>query len=563
MPINSIHTNHHREDHDVPVAPTPRKKSLYWWKIGGSLFIAVIVIIGIIGYKILAAVNSTGNDNERVSVLQQLSHLVMNRDAQLKGESQDRVNILLLGIGGEGHDGPLLTDTIIFASVKPSTGQVTLLSIPRDLAVELPRYGIRKINHANAYGKEMDYPGGGEQLAADIVAKTIGQPVNYFIRMDFDGFKDIIDGLGGITVNVENSFTDSQYPTSNYGYQTIKFTAGTQRMSGDTALTYVRSRHGNNGEGSDFARSRRQQLVLEAVKDKIFSVGTLLNAGKIGSTLTSLGTHTRTNLEVWEMLRIATIIQNGTGGITTHVLDNSTPNGFLKDATGTDGAYLLIPKDGTFRAIQAYAKDIFIQSAFASESAHIVIRNESGQTGGAQTVAKSLESLGFPTPTIDTTAVASSDAVTKLIDTANGTKPNSLQGLQDYLKITALSATALDSLPAVQSYENTINTNGTVTTTPGTTDFVIIIGKEFFTTTDSAYESSTYLRSGSTTNTSTSTNANVNKNSNTSVNKNSNKNTTTTKNSNVNKNTNANVNVNSTTNDNSNSAANVNSNTNS
>jgi len=552
MPINSVYTNHHREDHDTPVAPAPRKKSLYWWKIGGSLLIAVVVIIGIIGYKILAAVNSTGNDNERVSVLQQLSHLVMNRDAQLKGESQDRVNILLLGIGGEGHDGPLLTDTIIFASVKPSTGQVTLLSIPRDLAVELPRYGIRKINHANAYGKEMDYPGGGEQLAADIVAKTVGQPVNYFVRMDFDGFKDIIDGLGGITVNVENSFTDSQYPTLNYGYQTIRFTAGTQRMNGDTALTYVRSRHGNNGEGSDFARSRRQQLVLEAVKEKIFSVGTLLNPGKIGSTLTSLGNHSRTNLEVWEMLRIAKIIQNGTGGITTHVLDNSTPNGFLKDVTGIDGAYLLMPKDGTFRAIQAYAKDLFIQSTFAGESAHIVIRDESGHTGGAQTVAASLESLGFPTPTIDTTAVASSDAVTKLIDTTNGAKPNSLQGLQDYLKIAALSATALDSLPAVQSYENTLNTNGHITKTPGTTDFVIIIGKEFFATTDAAYGSSTYLRSGSTTN----ANANVNKNSNTSVNKNTNKNSTTTKNSTTN------TNVNSATNSDGNSATNMNNNTN-
>ncbi len=523
---------------------------------------AIVVIVGIIGYKILAAVNSAGNGNDRVSVIQQLSHLVLNRDVQLKGESQDRVNILLLGIGGEGHDGPLLTDTMIVASLKPSTGQVALLSVPRDLAVDIPRYGIRKINSANAYGKEMQYPGGGEQLSADIVAKTLGISINYYARMDFTGFQEIIDNLGGITVNVEHSFSDYQYPTNNYGYQTIKFSTGSQHMNGDTALKYVRSRHGNNGEGSDFARSRRQQLVLEAVKSKFFSAGTLFNAGKIGSILSSLGTHTRTNMEIWELLRVGKLVQNaGSSSITTTVLDNSAPNGLLKDATGIDGAYLLLPKDGTFRAVQAYAKDLFIQHFFSNESAHIVIRDESGHTGGAQTVASSLESLGFPTPTIDTSAVASTDAATSLIDYTNGSKQYSLQGLQDYLKITAVSSTALDSLQVVPSYRTTTNVNGAISTTPDMTDFVITIGKDFFTTASgTTYDTSTYLRSGSSTNVNTTTNGNTNKNSNvnSSTNKNSNKNTNATKNTNINKNGNVNAATNSNVDLNTNTSVNTN-----
>ena len=158
MPIQSLHTKRLPIPKEVPVvAPQPRRRSWFWWKIGIALFVVIIGFIGLVGYRLVAAVNTTTNDNKKVSVLTQIGNLVGNRDALLKGEAEDRVNILLLGIGGEGHEGALLTDTIILASVQPSTGKVSMLSIPRDLAVELPQYGIRKINNANAFGKQLDY----------------------------------------------------------------------------------------------------------------------------------------------------------------------------------------------------------------------------------------------------------------------------------------------------------------------------------------------------------------------------------------------------------------------
>lgn len=566
MPIKSLHTKPVPTPvPEPPQEPLPRKKSLYWWKIAGALAGTILIFVGIIGYRVLSAVNTTGNDNKRISVIQQLSHLVLNRDAQLKGESDDRVNILLLGIGGAGHDGPLLTDTMIVASIKPSTGQVSMLSIPRDLAVFIPGgYGIRKINSANAWGKEMNYQGGGEQLSVDIASKVIGQPIQYFARMDFAGFKDIVDSVGGITVNVEHTFADYQYPTENYGYQTIKFTAGSQQMGGDTALKYVRSRHGNNGEGSDFARSRRQQLVLEALKAKLLSAGTFVNAGKIGSVISSLGSHSRTNMEIWELLRVAKLVQNvNSSSIINRVIDSSLPNGFLKDASGIDGAYLLLPKDGSFRAVQTLAKDIFFQQSFVDEGAHIVIRDESGHAGTAQTVSAALESLGFPTPTIDHTATGVTDSISGIIDYSNGAKPNSMKGLQDYLGVTATSAASLNSYQyqTIPTYQNVANVNGKVTSSPGATDFMIIIGKDFIT-------ASTQLAAtiygtninASLSNGSTTKNSNSNANTNTNTTKNSNKNVN--KNANTNKNVNTSTNTNSNANTNSTTPANVNTSTN-
>lgn len=500
---------------------------MYWWKIGGGITLALLVFFGLLGYRILSAINSSGNDNKRVPFFTQLGHLVTSRDALLRGEAQDRINILLLGIGGAGHDGPLLTDTIMLASVQPSTGNVVLLSIPRDLAVEIPRYGIRKINNANAFGKELGYPGGGEQLAADVVAKTVGQPIHYYARVDFEGFKDIIDDLGGITVTVENSFTDAEYPTNNYGYQTIRFKAGAQQLDGDAALKYVRSRHGNNGEGSDFARSRRQQLVLESVRDKVFSLGTMLNPVKIGSVLSSLGSHTRTNLEVWEMLRLGKMIRGANqNNITSKVLD-SAPEGLLKNATGLDGAFLLLPKDGTFRTVKAFTKNIFILPRFPSEQARITIRDESGRAGTGRLVASSLELLGFTAPTVETRAPATARASSVLIDYSKGLKPFTLNGLEDYLDTASVASTSLDALDALTAVNASSPSDTNAVAETGSPDFLIIIGKDFSpaTTMTIPATTKTNVNSNKNTNASVNTNSNTNKNANGNVNKNSNTNT--------------------------------------
>lgn len=298
-----------------------------------------------------------------------LSQFVFPWVSPLSGIREDRINVLLLGIGGEGHDGPQLTDTIIIASIKPSTKQLAMISIPRDLEVMIPGYGKTKINFANAFG-EKQTPGNGARVTVDVLAKTLNVPIHYVVRVDFHGFEEIIDTVGGVTIDVERSFTDSEYPAPKNLFQTVSFTKGVQTMDGKTALIYARSRHGNNGEGSDFARARRQQRVLLALKEKIFSFETLTSPMRIQQIMTTLKTHLMTTLsftEIIEMVKLGRDLDHA--NIRTLVLDDS-PNGFLIPATGTEGAFLLRPKTGNFSAIQDAINNIFSSEVTVAPPVH-------------------------------------------------------------------------------------------------------------------------------------------------------------------------------------------------
>lgn len=225
------------------------------------------------------------------------------KEIELK-KTEDRVNVLFLGIGGERHDGPLLTDTIIYASIDPETQKVTLVSIPRDLW--LPDLKA-KINTAYAFGEEKRKDGG-LLLTKTIVEKILAQPVDYVLRIDFKGFVKAIGMVSGIDVNIENSFEDLKYPIAGKEkdtcgfeleefekratssaifeafpcrYEHISFEKGIEHMDGERALKFVRSRHATGEEGTDFARARRQEIVIEAFKDKVFSLNTLFNPGRL------------------------------------------------------------------------------------------------------------------------------------------------------------------------------------------------------------------------------------------------------------------------------------------
>jgi len=218
-------------------------------------------------------------------------------------QTEDRVNVLFLGIGGGKHDGPLLTDTIIYASIDPAEQKMTLVSIPRDLWVPDLEPANKKINGAYAYGEEIKKDGG-LLLAKAVVEKIFNQPVDYILRIDFKGFVKAIDRVRGIDVNVERSFEDFEYPVSGKEtdtcgfegsefekratssaifesfpcrYEHLIFQKGRQHMDGENALKFVRSRHAKGIEGTDFARGKRQEIVIEAFKEKLFSLNTLLN----------------------------------------------------------------------------------------------------------------------------------------------------------------------------------------------------------------------------------------------------------------------------------------------
>lgn len=398
-----------------PKAPRRRRKFC-----SGFLVILIILITG------LTFIIGRANNNFFVGVkngfiIRQLQHLFTGNKDELRGESEDRVNFLFLGIGGPGHDGPYLTDTIILASLKPSTGEAAMISVPRDLIVPSD-YGYVKINsiYALSQSKGIDYA---FQYTKDVVGKTFAQPIHYLGVVDFNGFVKMIDDVGGVKVDVERSFTDYQFPTDNYLMQAVSFKAGEQKMDGLTALRFARSRHGNNGEGSDFARSKRQQKIIMAVKEKITSFNTLFNPRKITRLYDLLNEYTKTDLEPWEAVKLIHMTRDiDPASIYNFVLDDS-PGGYLYSGiSSVNGAYILQPVSGDYGQLQELAANIFNHSHMDKEGAQILVQNGTSVPNIASTMAGNLGRFGLSVVG-NTNAAKQNYLTTELYDYSNGRKP--------------------------------------------------------------------------------------------------------------------------------------------
>lgn len=345
-----------------PVEENQKRRTVFFW-----VFIGISLVLGIFLIRTIAKSNEVEYSStlipRKAGFLQTVKNFLFRPNDILIGQSEDRVNILLLGIGGPGHDGPYLSDTNIIFSLKPSTNEVALISIPRDLGVKVDGHGWRKINSANAFG-EAEQPGLGGDYARKIFEESFNIKIPYFIRVDFKAFSEIINSVGGITVNVPVAFVDSQYPADNFAFQTVSFEKGEQTMDGDLALKYARSRHGNNGEGSDFARARRQQLILEALKQKVLSLGTYTNPNRLQEIYSSLSHHVSTNLNFAEMAYLASLADD-INNSKRLVLD-SAPGGYLINTTGENGAFMLAPKTGNFESINLAISDIFTNATLTT-----------------------------------------------------------------------------------------------------------------------------------------------------------------------------------------------------
>lgn len=301
-------------------------------------------------------------------------------------QSNGRTNVLLMGTDYR-KDMPSenLTDTMMVMSVdmQSKNKDVVMISVPRDLWVTLPSWQIAdrgstfysqggKINSANAYGDAYKYPNGaGLELARETMQKVLGIPIQYVVRINFYGFKQVVDDLGGVSVNVQNSFTDCEYPVEgqednpdlSQRYKCVSFHAGQQYMSGDTALEFARSRHSpNNGEGSDLSRAKRQQKLMVAIRQKALSLQTLSDPLKIKGLVDSLGDNVKTldvdfgQIGVWYHLSQ----EINTEGAENIVLsDNPTSSSYLLrvgDANLYGGAFVFVPLAGqdNYSKIHAY-----------------------------------------------------------------------------------------------------------------------------------------------------------------------------------------------------------------
>ncbi len=387
-------------------------------------------------------------------------------DDTLTNTPDHRLNILLLGIGGEGHDGAELTDTILLASVDLQNKKVAMLSIPRDLAYPLGGGRFEKINAVNAYAEEA-YPGEGAKRTAEAIGKLLDVRIDHVARIDFRGFAAFIDAIDGIDVNVERSFTDSDFPLGDNTSTVIvvSFKKGTQHMDGATALTFARSRHGNNGEGSDFARSQRQQIILLAVREKLLSVGTLADPRKLSALYTVIANHLQTDLTPWNILKLAPLLSRFSSDRAVTQVLNDDPNGPLV-AANVGGSYMLFPRKPDWSEIRELAQNPFakqesnVPKTPPMETIKLEIRNGTSRTGFASQIAAKLDKIGYEVVAFGN-ALHRTEERTTIFDLTGGKKMSALAKLRHLLG-------------ADVTYTNTFTTEHPPT---AGVDFLIILGE--------------------------------------------------------------------------------------
>lgn len=308
----------------------------------------------------------------------------------------DSYNLLLIGYGGAGHDGGTLADTLIVASVDLENKKAFLVSIPRDLWVQIPIRSdakqYNKINASYAIGlddtkyplKEPQFKGeaGGGEMAKHVTSEVIGMPVDYFVSVDFDGFKNVIDTLDGVEVDVPVAFDDHFYPIKGneneicgkgaseieelhqlYSdtelhhqfecrYELIHFDKGTTSMDGETALKFVRSR-ASSEHGGDFARSQRQQAVLVGIKNKLVSTDAVKNIADLFSQFAGM---LKTDLDLQTTISLVEIFGDPKD---YEIVRINIDERFLNSSQSADGQFILIPKegDGIFTGIQSFISE--------------------------------------------------------------------------------------------------------------------------------------------------------------------------------------------------------------
>ena len=220
----------------------------------------------------------------------------------LPAGSDQPLTVLLLGSDRRPDErGTARTDAVMVMRITPQTKKISLLSFPRDLMVNIPGYGWARINAANVYGELYPQLGGGMQLATQTVSTVIGQPIDYTVLVDFAGFINIINALGGVAVDVPKELYDAQFPTMDYKYREAYFPVGSTMMDGDTALTYSRIRHPDN----DFERTTRQQSVIVGIGERLLSGNYLTTLDTAATVTDALIGHAKTDMPREKIIALA------------------------------------------------------------------------------------------------------------------------------------------------------------------------------------------------------------------------------------------------------------------
>ncbi len=335
----------------VPPVPTKKLKRRRWGRwvalILGVLLIAVLVLGVVVGQRVYTF-------GQAISTQAPLS-------SQINLSGSSRVNLLVMGFGGGNHPGAYLTDSMLIISIDPQTGQTAMISVPRDLWVQIPpnsgQYG--KLNATYEYGLYNGYgtEPAGKVAAGDMAANKIsvitGLNVKYWLTLDFSGFEELVNALGGVNVDVQNSFTAlypaNDDPSINAGWITVSFTKGEQHMDGARAIEYARAREvtgGDLAEGTDFARSQRQQILIKAIVSEMTEVSEWPN---FFNAMNALQKSLYTNLSMYDLFQFVRKMN-----LKNPIHIGLSNQNVLVDAVSDDGQDILLPENGNWSLIPQY-----------------------------------------------------------------------------------------------------------------------------------------------------------------------------------------------------------------
>lgn len=354
-----------------------------------------------------------------------------------KWQGNSRVTVLLLGIDrrqGE-TERAYRTDSIMLISIDPKANTASMLSIPRDLWVEMPDgFDPNTINTANFIGDAYELPGGGPEFAMKTIRHNLGVSVDYYVRLDFTAFEKIIDTIGGIEIDNPTDIDDPEYPDGSYGYEPFYLSAGVHTLNGHDALRYARTRH----DDSDINRAQRQQQVVMAVRDKVLSLGTLPGLlAQAPALFSTLQEGIQTNLTVEQMIALALLGQDiPRESIKSGVIDYR----YVTEETTAEGRQVLIPIRDEIRKLrdELFALDAAIApvnsgvdlTAVRDEAAGVQVLNGSGVQGLAGSTSEWLTAQGLTV--LEPGNADRTDYTTSIIINYSGdANPATLRWLQD------------------------------------------------------------------------------------------------------------------------------------
>lgn len=389
-----------------PASSEKKKVKFYkrkWFRLLAAIAGIFLIVGGVMAWKTGGILNKISGGG----LFSSLIHSLPGVSDELKGEKDGRINLMLLGMRGENvPGGGTLADTIMVLSIVPKENKISMISIPRDLYVDNPVWGNKtKINAVYAAGEENGKKQGLPEMEK-VLSNVTGLPIEYGISINFEGFKQLINTIGGVTIALDSPFDEAvqfnephvcdsfftvptgkwenkivkhhetlangtsvevktkipKYPLCTAPANTLecggnfKLPAGTQTLSGEQALCYARSR----ATSSDFERAKRQQQIIQLVKEKLLSAGTLTDFGKLNGILNDLGDNVRSDLEAWEMKRFYDLyvgMQNPQ--IYQRVLENSEEGLLYNPPQTKETGYILLPIGDNYDKIREMAKNIF------------------------------------------------------------------------------------------------------------------------------------------------------------------------------------------------------------